>query len=384
MKIIQDPLPMKYNPEKTLTNMRQKVQNECVECGLCQKECRFLREYGSPKQIADGFDLLNEAHRATAYACSLCHLCTAVCPKGLDPAAMFLEMRRAAVKKGLGPYPQHKGILNYERRGTSKRYTWYGLPAGCETVFFPGCTFTGTRPETTLAFYRYLKQHIPSAGIVLDCCAKPSHDLGRQEHFQDVFNEMEGFLIENGVKKVIVACPNCHQTFKKNAGDIAVTSAYEFMADDGIPIRRKLPVTVTVHDPCALRFEAPVQLAVRQLLEKQGLTVQEMPHHGRKTLCCGEGGSAGCLAPELSEQWGILRKNEGNGQRTFTYCAGCVTNMRRRMPTGHLLDLMFEPEKTLKGKNRVFGAPLTYLARLWVKNRLKREVDARVSRERNL
>ncbi|MCG6877591.1 MAG: (Fe-S)-binding protein [Deltaproteobacteria bacterium] len=375
---------MKYNPSKTLSDALRQVQTECVECGLCQIECRFLQEYGSPKQIADGFDLLKEAHRTMAYACSLCHLCTAVCPKGLNPAAMFLEMRRAAVKYGLGPYPQHKRILDYELRGVSRRYTWYGLPAGCETVFFPGCTFTGTRPETTLAFYRYLKQYIPSAGIILDCCAKPSHDLGRQQRFQALFNEMKGFLIENGVKKVIVACPNCHQIFKQYAGEIAVATAYEFMANDGIPTRREHPEAVTVHDPCALRFEAPVQLAVRQLLKKQGLTVQEMRHHGRNTLCCGEGGSAGCLAPELSEQWGILRKKEGNGRRTFTYCAGCVSNMRRRMPTGHLLDLMFEPEKALKGRNRVLGAPLTYLARLWVKKRLKREVHATVIRERNL
>ena len=369
--------------EKTLSEVLKVNAAECVECGLCRKECKFLQKYGSPKQIARGFDLLKEPHRAMAYACSLCGLCTAVCPKGLNPAAMFLEMRRAAVRKGPAPYPEHKRILDYERRGVSRRYSWYGLPSGCETVFFPGCTFTGTRPHTTLAFYGYLKRHVPNAGIVLDCCTKPSHDLGRQTYFKAMFNEMKGFLIENGVKRIIVACPNCHHIFKTYGEGLSVTTAYEFMASDGIPTRTQSGNTVTVHDPCVLRFEKAVQGAVRELLTKQGLQVQEMAHHHEKTICCGEGGSVGCLAPELSDHWGALRKKEVNGHRTFTYCAGCAGNLGRRMPTGHLMDLMFDPERALKGKERVFKPPFTYLNRLWVKHRLKKEIDGSVSREKD-
>ncbi len=369
--------------EKTLSEVLKVNATECVECSLCRKECKFLQEYGSPRQIALEFDILSEPHRAMAYACSLCGLCTAVCPKGLNPAAMFLEIRRAAVRKGLAPYPEHKGILNYERRGVSRRYSWYGLPSGCETVFFPGCTFTGTRPHTTLAFYGYLKRHVPGAGIVLDCCTKPSHDLGRQTYFESMFDEMKGFCMESGVRRIIVACPNCYNIFKTYGEGLSVTTAYEFMASDGIPTRTQSGKTVTVHDPCVLRFEDAVQLAVRQLLVKQGLQVQEMAHHHQKTLCCGEGGSVGCLAPELSDHWGALRKKEVNGHRTFTYCAGCANNLRRRMPTGHLMDLMFAPEKALEGKERVSRAPMTYLNRLWVKRRLKKEVDVWVSRERD-
>ena len=369
--------------ETPLSKILETISRECAECGLCKKECRFLQEYGRPKQIANGFDLFNKEHQAMAYACSLCHLCTAVCPKGLNPADMFLEMRREAVRRGLGDHPEHKGVLHYERRGVSKRYTWYGLPAGCDTIFFPGCTLTGTRPRKTLAFYQYLQRQIPTAGIVLDCCTKPSHDLGRQTYFQTMFDEMKAFLVGNGVRKIVVACPNCYKVFKQYAQEMTVTTAYEFMANDGIPSRRKTGQTVTVHDPCVLRFEEAVHLAVRKLLTKQGLTVQEMPHYGKKTLCCGEGGSAGCLAPEFSGHWGDLRKREVNGNRTFTYCAGCANKLRALMPTGHLLDLMFEPEKALKGKTRVSKPPVTYLNRLWLKHRLKKTVEASISRERN-
>ncbi len=371
------------NAGTALSKALETISRECVECGLCTKECRFLQEYGNPKQIAAEFDLFKAKHQAMAFACNLCRLCTAVCPKGLDPAAMFLEMRREAVHRGLGDHPEHKGVMGYERRGVSRRYTWYGLPEGCDTIFFPGCTLSGTRPQKTFAFYRYLQQHIPTAGIVLDCCTKPSHDLGRQAYFETMFGEMKTFLLTNGVRKILVACPNCYKVFKQYAPDMTVTTAYEFMANDGIGTRPKTGETVTVHDPCVLRFDEAVQLAVRQLLVKQGLTVQEMRHNGKKTLCCGEGGSAGCLAPQFSAHWGNLRKKEVNGNRTFTYCAGCANKLQPLMLTGHLMDLMFEPEKAMKGKSRVSKPPVTFLNRLWLKRQLKKTVDASVSRERD-
>ncbi len=312
-----------------------------------------------------------------AYGCNLCRLCTALCPKGLDPAVMFLEMRREAIRLGHGLHRKHRGILGYERRGTSQRYSWYGLPEGCDTIFFPGCTFTGT-----LAFYDYLKRHIPSAGIVLDCCTKPSHDLGRQDYFETMFGEMKSFLLENGIRRVVAACPNCYKVFRQYAAEMSVVTAYEIMAADSLPSRTGIDTPLTIHDPCVLRFEDSVHLAVRQLMAKQGLKVEEMEHYGKKTLCCGEGGSACCVVPEFSGHWGDLRKREAGGHRVLAYCAGCANRLRSMVPVSHLMDLIFEPEKALKGKSRVARAPMTYLNRLRVKRRLKKTVSAGVSRER--
>ncbi|MBV5345653.1 MAG: (Fe-S)-binding protein, partial [Rhodoferax sp.] len=53
--------------------------------------------------------------------------------------------------------------------------------------------------------------------------------------------------------------------------------------------------TVTVHDPCAVRFEASIHDAARDLLTRKGLQVEEMKHHRLHTICCGEGGSVGFL-----------------------------------------------------------------------------------------
>jgi ferredoxin len=151
------------------------VSEKCTECNLCQKECAFLQKFGKPKAIADAFEPSRKDYQAVAFECTLYGLCTAVCPVDIGPARMFLEMREEAVRRGGGDYPERGVILNYEKRGTSRHYTWCGLPEGCDTVFFPGCNLPGTRPGRVMQFHEWLQRIAPSLGIVPDCCMKPSH-----------------------------------------------------------------------------------------------------------------------------------------------------------------------------------------------------------------
>jgi hypothetical protein len=50
-------------------------------------------------------------------------------------------MRREVVRCGGGDYPEHSVIIDYERRGTSRRYTWYGLPGAVTRSFSQAATF---------------------------------------------------------------------------------------------------------------------------------------------------------------------------------------------------------------------------------------------------
>ena len=360
------------------------VSQKCINCKLCQKECGFLRKYGKPKEIADSYDPSDRSHQAMPFECSLCRLCAAVCPVRIDPSKMFLEMRREMVKSGKGDYPEHAVILGYEKKGTSQRFSFYTLPEGCDTVFFPGCTLQGTRPDKVIKLYDHLKKKVPNLGMVLDCCTKPSHDLGREDYFNTMFQEMKKYLVDNGIRNVLVACPNCYKVFKMYGAEISVNSVYEFMAQNGLPDTGPVRGAVTIHDSCAVRFEEPVHAAVRDLVTAKGLTIEEMPHHGKKTLCCGEGGSVGFLAPELAKNWGNFRKKEAAGRRIITYCAGCANYLGSLTPASHLIDLLFEPEATLSGSVKVSKAPFTYLNRLRLKNLLKKKINGAAVRERTL
>jgi Fe-S oxidoreductase len=368
-----------------LINLFKVIAEKCIECPLCRGECAFLSKYGNPKEIADRIDPQDDSILTLAFECSLCGLCGAVCPVDLNPRDLFLEMRREAVTKGFAPFPNHKTILDYENRGTSRKYTYYALPDGCDTIFFPGCGLPGTRPKRTLQVYTHLRESIPNLGIVLDCCAKPSHDLGRQDFFDSLFGEMRDYLVCNGVRSVLTACPNCFKIFKEYGNALVVRTIFEVLAEQGSPVNQLPPrKPVAIHDPCAIRLEIPAHEAVRTLVQKQGLPVEEMPHHGVKALCCGEGGAVGLLAPKLAAQWGQRRMAETENRDLVTYCVGCSNLLGKRIPTYHLLDLFFEPEATLQGKVKPSGPPWTYWNRLRLKRRLKKTMKTRVIRERNL
>jgi len=353
----------------------------CTDCGACVRECAFLQKYGTPKTIAAGFDATDPKSLSRPFECDLCGLCTTLCPKGLDLDGLFLEMRREAVDRGFCDYPEHKPLLNYERLGTSRRFSLYWLPQGCTTIFFPGCSLSGTRPDGVNKVFARLRQIDPDVGIVFDCCLKPSHSLGREQYTSAMFGEMNDWLVQQGVKEVLVACPNCQVMFTSLGKGLKVRTVWEVLAKTAEPFVQ-VSGTVTVHDPCVIRSDESVHKAVRALLERQGLTVEEMPHSGRTTLCCGLGGAVKLFAPELAEISGARREKEADGRRIITYCAGCVQALGGHTPTSHLVDILFAPDKTLAGKKKGAGAPLTYLNRLRLKRAFKRKEGYAVTRER--
>lgn len=358
------------------------VVRDCIKCDACQKECAFLRKYGKPGEIAERYDPANKQNREIPFECSLCGLCTAVCPKRVDPSGLFLEMRRETVRRGGGNYPEHTALREYERKGTSKLFSWYALPHGCDTVFFPGCTLSGTRSQTVMEAYLQLSKVIPSIGMVLDCCTKPSHDLGRQEHFIAMFGEMRDYLSGQGVKNVLVACPNCYKVFARYGDGLTIRSIYEVIGGLASDSASNTETHVTVHDPCATRFEKTLQSSVREIIRARGFTIVEMDHSAEKTLCCGEGGTVGAIAPELAGEWTKLRLEEAAGRTIVTYCAGCAAMLGRTVPTVHILDMLRQDDPDDMTGSKVTRPPFTYLKRLQLKRWLRKNVQAEHSRER--
>ena len=355
---------------QSLNQLCKLVDEGCIECGLCQKDCLFLQRYGSPKKIA-GQPLTMAGDLRFSFECSLCGLCTAVCPKKVDPAAMFAAMRVVGQEQDGGEFRQHAGLLRYESLGASPWFSWYGLPAGCDTVFFPGCAMAGSRAARVAQAYRHLRAMIPTLGLVLDCCTKPSYDLGRRDYFHRMFGAMRKSLEAKGVQTVLVACPSCYRVWSDYGGSIAVRSVYEQLAI-GTPVHRARRIGVlAVHDPCPTRNDIGIHAAVRSILAAMGFTVQEMKHHGRKTVCCGEGGAACHVVPAMAGNWTAIRAREAEGRQIITYCAGCTSFLGRLTSAVHVLDLYFAPAQTLAGRVRVVRSPLTWVSRLLLRARAK-------------
>lgn len=363
-----------------LSQQIEAVSTNCIQCQVCVNECQFLQRYGDPKKLADCYNQADEKYLDIPFECSLCDLCTAVCPHGVTPPQLFLEMRREAFERGQNDRPEHRSLRNYERKGTSKRFSWYALPENCDTIFFPGCALAGSRSEITLQVFAQLQKVIPAVGIVLDCCTKPSHDLGDDNYFNAMFGEMKDYLLAQNIKTVLLACPNCDKVFKEYGTEFEVHTIYETL-NQLMPDLSSIPreTTVVLHDPCTARFNLAAQSSVRNLLKEQGLQIAPQRHSGKTTFCCGEGGAVNCLKPEHSGNWTKKRVVEAVELPIVSYCAGCTQILGEQTETRHILDIIFtNPGDEIK----VTKAPLTYFKRLKLKKSLRDNLPAAVTRER--
>jgi len=349
------------------------MADRCTDCRACVHHCAFLSQNGSPGSIASAF-VDTPTHRQLAYACSLCGLCAAVCPEKLDPCALFLEMRRRQVAAGTFDARPYRPLLVYERLGRSRLLSWFGIPAGCTTVFFPGCALPGTRPAVTLRMFHHLQRQIPNLGMVLHCCTKPSHDLGRSDVFTHNFQIILTRLRQHGINTVLTACPNCTRMFCEYGQELQVETVFTLLHNNGGDADQPANgQEVCVHDPCPLRWDRPSQEATRGLLRRLGYTVQTMRHQYQNTICCGEGGAVGFLHPELAKNWSDKRVAAANGRRLVTTCAGCTSMLGAHTPTLHLADLLFPPPP---GSKVVYPArpSMTHLNRLLLKLRLRQQI----------
>lgn len=362
------------------------IAEECVNCGICVKECAFLQEYGSPQKLASqwlttaGNPSLMDSY---PFHCSLCGLCHGVCPKELDPSAMFLAMRRELVDRGKGRLKQHRTIRAYEKRGSSSLFSWYCFPPGCHTVFFPGCALPGSRPQTFTRLLQVLQQENPAIGFVLDCCTKPSHDLGDTAHFSVMFQGLCDILRAHSVEEILVACPNCYRIFSEYGESFKVKMVYEELAKrEWGDANTRFQKEVTVHDPCGVRFAKDVQGSIRKLVQQLGLSVREMKHNCNRSFCCGEGGSAGFVRSDLAEKWTEKRVQEAEGTPIVSYCAGCTHFLGRSAEIYHLLDLLLTPDVTFQDDIPVSKAPITYWNRYRLKKKLQKQFPDGVSGNR--
>lgn len=356
--------------ESSSVDFVQSIAQDCLRCKKCVRECDFLQSHSTPGVLAAGHLAGKAETLEIAYFCSLCGLCTELCPQSLPVAQMFLDLRRQAVEIEGMAFREHNVLRRYEAIGNSRLFIYYHLPAGCDTVFFPGCALPGIRRKETWQLFERLQDDIPALGLVLDCCNKPSHDLGYQDQFVQKFRQKVQRLDDAGVKTIVTSCPSCYQIFRQYS-NFEVLTVFTLLVQPTSEetILSTLFPPITIHDPCTIRFEDDVQQAVRGLIQQKGGQIKEMDHSCRRTLCCGEGGGTKFLSTEKSGNWGGRRFTETGDMKMVTYCAGCTRSFALARPI-HLVDLLFAPVGKLFREKKMVPAPFTYLNRLLLKIKL--------------
>lgn len=335
------------NTETLLAEMAR----DCTSCGECVRPCAFLQQEGTPAAIAAQGDADNNLRKA--FGCSLCGLCDAVCPELLSPSSLFLAMRQQAAAQGLVDLKTYQPWLTYEKLGSNPLFRRDLIPTGCSTVFFPGCSLPGTRPDAVRGLYHMLQQQDKTIGLVLDCCGKISHDLGLADRFDAIFSVLTTRLQTQGVTRILTACPGCSKILKNYGSSFEVTSVYEVLLEgqgsrvkgqnttlSPAPCPLPLHPAVAIHDPCPARFDHAQQQAVRTLATAAGYTIEEIPSHGAATRCCGQGGMVeGCVPGTVKKESAIIG-HQATGRPLISSCAACCETLAPTSPTAHIADLI--------------------------------------------
>jgi NADPH-dependent glutamate synthase beta subunit-like oxidoreductase/Fe-S oxidoreductase len=348
------------------------------ECSQCVKNCPFLNNYvaGYPrteKGIVNILQTRGAAEPTIPYSCHVCGLCQAVCPKDLHAGLACLEFRRHLVAIGKGPLPQHRGIQNYVKWGTSPTFTLTRpdpATGRAERVFFPGCSLPGHSPALVRAAYGYLRGRLPHTGIILNCCGAPTNLLGEQAPFEKVGRQVAAELATLGAGEIIAACTHCLETLAVHLPGVRIRSLYEVMVELGLPpgAKARAPQVFNIHDACGARHSPQIHEAVRRLVTGMGHRFEEMEHSQERSICCGSGGMAPAVNAPLAQKMTEFRLSEASHD-LVSYCASCQARfVGAGRPSLHLLDLVFNPDWARTRHLPPSGS----LTRWWRRWRLKR------------
>jgi ferredoxin len=214
-----------------LLALARTVSRECTQCRTCQIRCVFLRDHGTPKDLADHL-LGSGVGVARAFECSLCGLCEAVCPMHLPLPDFFLAMRRAALKNGAASLTPYRSLLNYETVGASFLFRLFALPPGGDTVLFPGCIFPGAHPRTAQALYRHLRRRTRPWAWSLAAASSHPTTWADRIFLPAVSGHCAPRSWLGACAPSLTACPNCFKVFSQYGDGLAVRSVLSALAEN--------------------------------------------------------------------------------------------------------------------------------------------------------
>ncbi len=189
-------------------------------------------------------------------------------------------------------------------------------------AFAPGCALLLHKPHLAKRINEFLNrgnQHIPDH---LTCC---HHDPG----------------LTAGTR-IINVCPGCDRRYRELYSGISTISLWEILAEsDAFPFPDYDGRLMSILDACPTRTEDRVHLAVRTLLARMNIRLQEPKHTRSKGTCCGDS-LYGTLPVEGVKDQMRKRAGEMPCEDVVVYCVSCVKAMHigGKRPR-YLVDLLF-------------------------------------------
>lgn len=342
-------------PEDAKAEAARCLNCECLEC---IPKCAYLEHYKSfprvyARQIYNNLAIAigNRSYTKMLDSCMLCGLCTEICPEDFSMADLCLEARRDLFVRGkLGPSVHEFAIEDMDFANSPECSLFKSAPGQetCAHVFFPGCQLAGEPDSKIPEAYAFLREKLSGGvGLGLGCCGMPARWAGQYERFEEVIAAFKVQWEKLGKPRVITACSTCQEAFALSAAEIPVVSLWRVLAEEtGLPEAAGAAPqgAVAIHDPCTSRHDTASQNAVRELLKRRGVTIEELPLSKNMTQCCGFGGLADIAHTELAAVTTERRVAQSDKDYVAT-CAMCRDRLAHYgKRTYHILDVLFPGE----------------------------------------
>jgi len=357
----------------------------CIMCNRCQEACPA---YNTGKELSPAALEINKRYyinenmpelasgeiemtpplldfaisESAVWACTACGACVYVCPVGNEPMLDIMDIRRNQVlMESDFPEQLKSAFVGMERLGNpwnsaESRLEWTtGLDFAVPTVeenpdyqylLWVGCA--GAFNPDAQKVVRAVATILHAAGVsfaVLGDDETCTGDSARRAGNEYLYYELAMANIETlnaagaDKKRIVTSCPHCFTTigreYQELGGHYQVFHHTQLIADlvgkGKLRLNGKQLEQVTFHDPCYLGRHNGVVEAPRQALAQAGITLLEMPRHGRDSFCCGAGGAQMWKEEEPGSQpvnMNRFEEAQATGAKTLAVgCPFCATMM---------------------------------------------------------
>lgn len=311
----------------------------CTECGRCQAVCpaQAAGQPLSPKMvILELRDALNEriangtlndpdqpplaggvVSKEELWACTTCGACQEACPVFIEHVPKIAGLRAALLEDGDVDPNAQKVLVAWDRQGNSfgqpsrKRPAWaksIDVPIKdarkepVDWLWFVG-DFAALDPRVqrlTQLIARLLHHAGVDFGILYESEANSGNEalrIGEYGLFEALAQKNIKALEKAQYRRIFTTDPhslnalkNEYRKFGFEAEVLHYTEAFLELIDQGRLSVGPVPVRATYHDPCYLGRWNGIVEAPRQLMQRLGVNLVEMPRHGAQSFCCGAGG----------------------------------------------------------------------------------------------
>ncbi len=350
----------------------------CTECGRCSSVCpatasgkvlaprQFLLDLrdtlyaAQPMLLAangpvetevvvgEGRPVIDEV----IWSCNACRACEEACPVNIEYVDKIIDIRQHLVQeasrfpeelnrafKGMETQSNPWGISSDERTHWAQGHDVPTLDTNPtpEYLYYVGCgsAFDAANKGNTQSFIKILKAARVDFAVLGNkelCNGETARRLGNEYLYQTMAQALVDTINAAGIKKILVNCPHCFNTFKNEYPDFggkwqiirAAQLVGELVNDKKINMSGDFNKKVVYHDSCYYGRFNDVYEEPRNLLKQvPGAKLAEMTQSKENGKCCGAGGGRMWLEEDKDKRVNMDRVSQALDQKPDVIATSC-------------------------------------------------------------